>query len=488
MTRLTYFRVVLEMTEQGGVTTPGPAVRDKPDALIDIDPFERPHIPGTSLAGALKERVSETAGPDRAQHIFGHVDGDGKRDDGTTDADASRMWVMNAEMESPDQGAPPTPSVRWSTAIDRERGAARLHTLRGVEMLPTGTRFVARLWLEDAAADVERGISRALVGWAPAIGRGVSTGHGQLAVREARTATLDLGNRHDLLLWLERSGPALVDELTHDPARGRVLDTRAADSRAPAQIRALRATLSGPLFVGDKRVRPAKNQPAARDGDTKALESRRDAPDSRERQPLMRGGRPLVPGTSIKGVLRSRCEFILNTVGIAACPTQCCGKCHTCRWFGQGGGEDASATSVGARAKVRIPDALVDGARMRTRTHVALDRWTGGVSQDTPVDAAIHPPGTRGGKLYQLKAPESGTFEIQLDLKELTKPEDVQRFLATIRLVVEDVNDGLVGFGAATTRGYGSVQLTPVGEDWLPKLAEAKRVLDQWRLQTGGGA
>lgn len=487
MTRLTYYRVVLEMTEQGGVTTPGPAIRDEPDALIDLDPHDRPHIPGTSLAGALKARVSETAGSERAKQIFGNAVGDGWREDGTINADASQIWVMNAELLAPD-GGDREPSVRWSTAIDRQRGAARLHTLRGVEMLPSGTRFVTRLWLEDAAESVERDIARALAGWAPAVGRGVSTGHGQLAVREARTATLDLGKKDDLLLWLERSGPDLVDELTFDPDRGRVLDTRAGDSRAPAQVRVLRATLSGPLFVGDKRIRPAKNQPAARDDDTEAHESSGDAPDSSVRQPLLRGGRPLVPGTSIKGVLRSRCEFILNTVGIAACSTQRCGSCPTCCWFGHGGGEDATATSVGARAKVRIPDALVEGARMRTRAHVALDRWTGGVSQDTPVDAAIHPPGTRGGKLYKLRAPESGTFEIQLDLKELTEPEDVRRFLATIRLVIEDVNDGLVGFGAATTRGYGSVQLTPIGDNWLPDLAEAKRVLDQWRTPGGGDA
>lgn len=470
MTRLTYYRVLLEMTEQGGVTTPGPAIRDEPDALIDRDPFGRPHIPGTSMAGALRARVSQVASEEQARQIFGHVGGSGQRDDGTIEADASRLWVMNAEQDVVESaGDQPAPQVltRWSTAIDRRRGAARLHTLRGVEMLPVGTRFVARLWLEDATEATELIMARTLSGWWPSIGRGVSSGHGRMAVIEARSATLDLGQREDLLLWLGGGGPSLVDTVTLDPGRGRALDLEDQCAMGPeGQPRVLRATIKAPLFVaaGKKQQEEVSTE-------------------DRVRMPLMRDEQPLLPGSSLKGVLRSRCEFILNTVGVPACLDQSCGQCHTCGWFGHGGGHDDDAGSVGARSKVRIPDALVTDAQLRTRTHVALDRWTGGVAQDTPTDGAIHPPGERGGKLYSLRAVERGSFDIRLEFNALPAGEETELFLATIALVIEDINAGLLAFGAATTRGYGTVEIAP--SDWLPSGSDARALLKTRTSQKG---
>ena len=156
---------------------------------------------------------------------------------------------------------------------------------------------------------------------------------------------------------------------------------------------------------------------------------------------------PLVPGTALKGVFRSRAEFILRSVigEAAACLPGTCSRCWTCQVFGYGGGNDADSTAVGARAAVRFADTVVDAPAETTRTHIAIDRFTGGVLD---------------GALYTAEAVESGTFTIEAAL--LPGPVGQARraeIAAVLRLVLEDLNDGIIGMGAATARGYGTVRV-----------------------------
>ena len=47
-----------------------------------------------------------------------------------------------------------------------------------------------------------------------------------------------------------------------------------------------------------------------------------------------------------------------------------------------------------------------------------------------------------------------------------------------LRLVLEDLNDGIIGLGAATTRGYGSVVIEfDAAEGELPGLGDALQTL-----------
>jgi hypothetical protein len=75
------------------------------------------------------------------------------------------------------------------------------------------------------------------------------------------------------------------------------------------------------------------------------------------------------------------------------------------------------------------------------RTHIAIDRFTGGVL-----------PAAR----YTMETPESASF-------------------------TEDLHDGITGIGGGGTRGYGSISVD-FGEAeaaGLPDAAEARRVLTQ---------
>jgi len=96
---------------------------------------------------------------------------------------------------------------------------------------------------------------------------------------------------------------------------------------------------------------------------------------------------------------------------------------------------------MGARAAVAIPDAEIHGAGdPDVRTHVALDLVTGGA---------------RPALLYAQQVVVTGRFRLRVEpQRRLTEAER-----ALLRVCVADLDDGLVGIGAATTRGLGTVRV-----------------------------
>lgn len=431
----------LVFTEPGGVTVPGEPGRDEdgkrtePQAVLDTGPDDRPWLPGASLAGALRDLVGA-----RAEDWFGPLL---SKD---VEAKASPIWVYGGTLKD---ASAITPEERSSTAIDRHRGAASGHTLRGEQMLPAGTRFEVVLRWDDADPGDIADFASLIAGWRPFIGRGVSRGRGRCAVEAVRYGTLRLTDPADLLTWLTLDGPPLAQEVATTPVEA------PAGTPGPGALLRATATVTGPLHVGDG-IKPE--------------------PGSQDPLRLLRGGGGIVvPGTTLKGVIRSRAEFILRSVGLSPEPcdgTPGCGVCWTCETFGYGGGEDESSSAVGRRAAIRFADAAVAGAKTRTRTHTAIDRFTGGV-----LDSA----------LYSVEALEAGTFPVAVDpLAQLTD-QRAEEIRAVLRLVIEDLNDGLIGLGRGTARGYGSVTVEfpgPGEPGGLPELAEAQAVLE--RMVAGG--
>jgi CRISPR/Cas system CSM-associated protein Csm3 (group 7 of RAMP superfamily) len=190
------------------------------------------------------------------------------------------------------------------------------------------------------------------------------------------------------------------------------------------------------------------------------------APGSREPVRLLRrGNQPLVPGAGIKGLLRSRAEFILRSVGVPACEDQRCGSaspCWACRVFGRGGARDESADSVGARALLRIPDTVVRDFAERVRTHVAIDRFTGGALPEA---------------LYTMEVLEAGRFELRVDPVGEISGSLLEEIRAVLRLVLDDLADGIIGVGAGVARGYGTIRLPSLDQSGLPTTAQARAVL-----------
>lgn len=195
----------------------------------------------------------------------------------------------------------------------------------------------------------------------------------------------------------------------------------------------------------------------------------RTGEDGQQVTPMFRVGEQYVlPGTGLKGLLRSRTEYILRSVGAepAPCLDRRCGPCWTCTVFGHGGGQDTDARSVGARALVRVPDVVVVDPVEVVRQHVAVDRFTGGAQE---------------GLLYAVEALESGTFDLVVEpLGAGLGGARAAEVRALLRLALEDLDDGLAGIGAGVARGYGSVRVGLADAEargGLPGGALARQVL-----------
>ncbi|MCL6589182.1 MAG: CRISPR-associated RAMP protein [Firmicutes bacterium] len=185
-----------------------------------------------------------------------------------------------------------------------------------------------------------------------------------------------------------------------------------------------------------------------------------------------------LPGSSLKGVFRSRYESIVN--GLLANDQKCCnvtdrkkacGKyddleilkkgpnsvkskyslsCPACKLFG--------STMIAGR--IRFADAYPkEGVKpvLGHRHGVGIDRITGGSS---------------GQAKYDYEIIEEAKFDVTIWLENYELYQ-----MALLFQVLQDIDDGFVGFGMGTTRGNGHMQVT----DCEVTLRDYRKNLKEWR-------
>ncbi len=305
-------------------------------------------------------------------------------------------------------GAPATQVVR-STAIDRTRGAARQKTLRSSETGSAGTsvQLFARY---DGRPDTE--LLQKLAAWRPAVGGGRTVGLGQAHLAALRWGTLDLANRDGLRMWLLSGGTGLFDAVaTHNAP----LPGHAAGPWLQARWRIVDG-----LLIADRA-----------EGSTTRV--------------WLRDGQPYIEGSSLKGVLRSRAEFILRSLGEPACDGTGpgCDDCLVCMLFG----------SRGRRGSLSVRGAPIELARVERWPHVAIDRITGGAAE---------------GRLFEEEVVVAGRFDLVVNALDGGAHPAGRRLVLQ---VLADFHDGLCGIGGRSTRGLGTIQLedpTVLAETALP--------------------
>lgn len=166
-----------------------------------------------------------------------------------------------------------------------------------------------------------------------------------------------------------------------------------------------------------------------------------------------------LPGTSLKGTLRSQAERSLAGLGVTICdpfggPRDAKKSCHfqihgqsattarfashcpACRTFG----------SLSIAGRLNVTDALprqsddqAAEARTETRMQVGIDRQNGGAS---------------GGTLFDLEVAIRGRFHARLHLKNFELWQ-----LGLVAAVLGDIDDGLVPVGFGKSRGLGQMSV-----------------------------
>lgn len=420
------------------------------------------YIPGTSLAGALRAWCQSAFDQHCVQATWGFQDGD--------QGHAARLIVEDGKV-GPDSLVP---EIRDHVGIDREWGTAAEHIKYDRAILPRGATIGLTLTLE---VDVDGTVSKAMLGHLLTalaadsgirIGAAKTRGLGRVRLEDrVHVSKQCLGTPEGILAALtageeERHVGKLAEELIATDqsliARGR-----------PRIDVTLDWEPDGPLMVK-----------AGYDG--MGVDS----------LPLTSGnGDGLVslvlPGSSVKGALRSQAERIVRTVCDTPLPAENNPRKRFLKHlevplieslFGapgksaeQAGEATDSTAGLGALAvddcyaKHRIPTkqwekvttaqdersvkkAAYDACLTKSTpaVHVAVDRWTGGAAESL---------------LFSVLEPHAIKWEpirLTVDLARLPKAEE-QPALALLYLLIRDLGDGRIPLGYSTNRGMGAVKL-----------------------------
>lgn len=464
-------------------------VGDGPPDLLQVrDGLNRPVLPGTSLAGALQAALNLEGEEERLWRPTSpapHVKvGDAH--------DAS--WVLVDDAPA-DQS---TTEIRDHVSIDRIHGTAARGHLFTREVLPAGTRFAFRMVIDEPSSDsanppaaetapsaaerLAHRVAALLCGPGIALGAAVTTGLGRVRLQDARLRRFGLSTRAGMVATLRGQG-----ELIQLP-----------EPVLSLPVRRLRVVVPwrscGPLMV---QV-PVEGAAV----DTFPLTTRgRD------------GVRLELPGSSIKGVLRSHAERIVRTVVASDELSQSkprefleqigVGPEHPIAVLFGTAGEQASGEGAPRRrgalwvstcvsdtvlppdlwdavrhsgydiaeaedekksedelrraALGRLAEAVrrlnqaTDGFWFTVAPHVAIDRWTGGAATGR-LFASLEAHATRPGAWRPI--------ELELRPGRCSEPQ-LTSALALLVLVLRDLCEGWVGFGHGTTRGTGGVIADP---------------------------
>ena len=416
--------------------------------------------------------------------------------------------VSFPEYKDSDSGESPLPR-RHGVGIDRTTGAASDGALYEHEFLPRGTAFGIRITAEgrdgetmgreqsdgipgpassEAIELLLRLIRSLFKSKAISLGGRTGSGQGRIKVQESDKKRQGSDEEHqdsdDQYLrivakskGLEGEDPvdivdALTGALTEEPESSKGTDSSACVGTQPARIKITWWSPTGIFVAEDEELTKQRQAAKEEENRKKRIEEEvhevvyplRDPSEAWENAQL------LIPGTSIRGALRSRASRIARTVLAARrelepfashdLHDQIAAEPNLVRYmFG----------STEYRGAVTVHDCLSTerGKRIEV-THNAIDRWTGGV-----IDGGLFTEAVYLGTHWE-------PITIDIDLRQLLNnieaekgPEDREQSKPThadyahaayvlLGLVLAELSAGTLPLGSRSTRGLGQVVVSSI--------------------------
>ena len=432
--------------------------------------------------------------------------------------------VSFPDYKDSDSGESPLPR-RHGVGIDRTTGAASDGALYEHEFLPRGTRFDIRITAEGRDDEpMRRDQSEGIPGPAPSeaiepllrlirslfkskvISLGGRTGSGQGAVKVQESDKKCQGSNEErqasddqYLRIVGKSkgveGKRLVDvvdpltgALTEGPESSKGTDSSAWVGTQPARIKITWWSPTGIFVAEDEKLTKQRKTAKEDENREKGINEEvhevvyplRDPSEEWEKAQL------LIPGTSIRGALRSRASRIARTVLAARddfkpltshdIHEQIAAEPNLVRYmFG----------STEYRGAVTVHDCLsTRRGKLIEVTHNAIDRWTGGVIDGGLFTEAVYlgthwEPITIDIDLRQLlnnieaeKGPEDDGKTVGADQtgigsedREQSKPTHADYAHAAyvlLGLVLAELSAGTLPLGSRSTRGLGQVVVSSI--------------------------
>lgn len=424
MSVVSYVRIVVETVEPFSIADP--ADSSAVDRPVAVDTGGKIVVPATGLIGSLRNHFATSTSAQASASVFGSALA-------TADADLVPSALRALGTEVTDKtGAPVTAAAvrrRSQTAIDRHTGAAASRTLRTVEEVSTRCRVT--LFCEHDGA-LPASFIPTVLSWKPLIGGNVGTGHGRAEIVEVNEGAIDLDIEADLATYLTGANPGTFEQLA--PTK----HTPAPVDDVPALIDLRGEIVDGLFSYGGIET-------VTVDGDqTSNIATALTDPAT---------GQPVLEGSSLRGVLSARVSYIAASVLAAN------GADTDTAIAGGAAVADHIFGTTTRRGVVAVETAVIDtgGHPGEARMHVAIDRFTGGAMR---------------GLLFGERVITHGTFTLKVRPLAVA-PDAVEVVTALLRGACADINDGLVGLGAMTGRGYGTVTFCQPDQTPYPELADA---------------
>ena len=470
-------------------TIPGRSIRGAVRAAYDVarQALEDAGDPATQDGGVFsKASWVSLWGDDSADTGKSLLDRRLRRDDSLPIRQSALTFhaVSFPEYKDSDSGESPLPR-RHGVGIDRTTGAASDGALYEHEFLPRGTRFTIRITAEGrdnepmgrdqsdgipgpASSESVKKLLEVIVDIlkSGAVCLGGRTGSGQGTIQVIEPKLRRTGKTTDAGAL---TAPAdVLDALIGEDEEGTPipLELGGWSLQEPARIRITWWSPTG-IFVAedqeltDRRKEEAQKKNPEANGVTEPL--RDPSVDWDEAQLL-------IPGTSIRGALRSRASRIARTI-LAARDELSTSTSHDLH-------EQIAAEpnlvrymfgSTEYRGAVTVHDCLSTerGKRIEV-THNAIDRWTGGV-----IDGGLFTEAVYLGTHWE-------PITIDIDLRQLLNnieaekgPEDREQSKPThadyahaayvlLGLVLAEMSAGTLPLGSRSTRGLGQLVVTTI--------------------------
>ncbi len=383
-------------------------------------------LPGSSLAGALRAQLADFLGgyrsaeDERVARLFGP----GRS---AKEGAQSPMIVFEARGELPPDASV---EIRDGVAIDSARGTAEDHKKYDFEVLPAGTRFPLRLELVVDQAAREAELVALLATCLMSVGDGElsiglrrSRGLGRLRAERWRARRHDLATAEGWLAWLasdhehpideeETWFPTPMDALSAAGDVSSILESLPEDRRRRV-VADLSLRLSAELLV---RAAPA-------------------APSAPDVVQLRSGGKPVLPGSSLAGVLRARALRIARCV----LSSDECASAFVEQMFGPrlAANDNRNEATLFA-SRLRVREGAIRSEEPLRRSRIRIDRFTQGVVP---------------GALFDEEPVAGGQIAVALELRD-PQPGETGLLL----LILKDLLAGDLAVGGASAIGRGVIQ------------------------------
>lgn len=423
-----------------------------------------------------------------------------------------------------DSGESPLPR-RHGVGIDRTTGAASDGALYEHEFLPRGTRFTIRITAEgrddesmenkqsegipgpassEAIELLLRLIRSLFKSKAIALGGRTGSGQGRIKVQESDKKRQGSNEEHQdsgdqyLRIVAQSKGiegkepvdivDALTGALTEEPESSKGTDSSACVGTQPARIKITWWSPTGIFVAEDEEL--TKQRKAAKEAENKEKGINEEVHEVvyplRDPSEEWENAQLLIPGTSIRGALRSRASRIARTVLAARddfkpltshdIHEQIAAEPNLVRYmFG----------STEYRGAVTVHDCLsTKRGKLIEVTHNAIDRWTGGVIDGGLFTEAVYlgtkwepirididlrqllnnieaekgPEAKRG----PADAAEAEHSSLEREQPKPTHAEYAHAAYVLLGLVLAELSAGTLPLGSRSTRGLGQVVVSTI--------------------------